>query len=212
MMDDYILMVVFFAICIGGVRLWRKHQQKDQSFSAGPGTYIIGRNIPAGKFDLVAEEGSGDFCVLERNALDWHHPHLMGYECDDRARRFRNLTLNRGDTLEVNGNLWLTTRTPTPIQDISAEPLDPGNYKIGLDLPAGVYNIKVLLGSGSVFNDVKEDEGQPFFQEMAADDPEKASRYKNLRCEEATTLHIRGNLRLQLSLANNVRPGWRWFT
>ena len=211
MADDYILMGLFIVLCILGIRFWNKHGQEPQSFSAGPGTYVIGRNIPAGKFDLVAEEGSGDFCVLEYNALDWHHPQKLGYEGDDRSRRFRNLTLKRGDTLEINGNLWITTRNAMPISDVSQEPLEPGNYKIGLDLPAGTYNVRVLLGEGSIFNDVKEEDGKPFFQEMAVEDKEKASRYNNLYCEEGSTLYVRGNLQLQLRPSQKNRP-WRFFT
>ena len=65
MADDYILMALFIVICVAAVRIYNGRSVKNQSFSAGPGTYIIGRNIPAGKFDLVADEGSGDFCILE---------------------------------------------------------------------------------------------------------------------------------------------------
>ena len=207
MSDDAILTTLFFAICAVAAIICLRRHKAVRSFSIGPGTYIIGRNIPPGKFDLVAEEGSGDFCVRERLKREWHHAHKLGLSCPDRAERFRNLTLHRGDTLQVNGDLWLFTQDATPIQNLSEEPLDPGNYKLGTDLPPGRYHVKVLLGEGSLFNDADEENGQPFFQEMAKEKEGVANKYKNLQCEKGTTLHVRGSLRLQLTPAKRRK---RW--
>lgn len=209
MSDDAILTALFFAICAGAVMFWFRRGQTGQSFHAGPGTYVIGRNIPAGKFDLVAEEGCGDFCIRERYQRQWHHTQKLGLSCDDRAERFRNLTLKKGDTLQINGDLWLATEPSTPIQNLWEEILEPGNYKIGTDLPSGTYHIDVLLGEGSVFNDAENQNGQPFFQDMAHEKDGIASRYKNLPCEKGTTLYVRGNLRLQLTPAKGRRR-WRF--
>ena len=211
MSDDTILTLFFFALCGWGLWLWQKRKQGKPSFSVGPGTYTVGKEIPPGKFDLVAEEGFGDFCILERNATEWNHPHQLGFEAPNLADRFRNVTLKRGDTLEVNGDLWLISQPPAPIRDIFSEVLEPGDYKIGLDIPAGTYNLEVFMGEGQVFNDVQADEGQPFFQDMGKHAEGKASCYNKLLCEEGTTLSIRGSLHLKFSKPQKPRP-WRWIT
>ena len=209
LVDEYILLALFFAICIV---LFQKYlRPAPHSFSADPGTYVIGKNIPPGKYDLVAESGQGDFCVLEHNAMDWHLPHKMGAEGDDCSQRFRNLSLNKGDILEINGSLHIKTRTPAPIKNVSLEMLDPGNYKIGSDILPGTYNLEADSGKGQVYTTVKDVEGNPFFQEMAKDDKKLAKTYENLELTEETQLFIRGNLTLKLTPAPNTRR-WRWMS
>ena len=209
LVDEYILLALFFAICIV---LFRKYlRPAPHSFSADPGTYVIGKNIPPGKYDLVAHAGTGDFCILECNAIDWHPPHKLGVEGDDCSRCFRNITLKKGDTLEINGSLHIKTRTPAAIKNVSLEPLDPGNYKIGSDILPGTYNLEVLSGKGQVYTTVTGQEGNPFFQEMAKDDKKLAKTFENLELTEETQLFIRGNLSLKLTPAPNTRR-WRWMS
>ena len=210
LIDEYILTALFFVICIHfGCKYFRPTHIK--SFSIKPGTYLIGKNIPPGKYDLEAESGSGDFCILEHNAMDWHPAHKMGVEGDDCSRRFRNLTLKKGDTLEVNGNLHLKTRAAASIKNVLAEALDPGNYKIGSDLLPGTYNLEVRSGKGQIYTTVTDQEGNPFFQEMAKDDKKLAKTYENLELTEETQLFIRGNLNMKLIPTPKTRR-WRWIS
>ena len=209
LVDEYILLALFFAICIV---LFRKYlRPAPHSFSADSGTYVIGKNIPPGKYDLIAESGSGDFCLLEHNAMDWHLPHKLGAEGDDCSRLFRNLVLNKGDILEINGNLYIRTRAPSPIQNVLMEALVPGNYVIGSDLLPGTYNLEILSGKGQVFTTVTGQEGNPFFQEMAKDDKKMAKTYENLELTEETKLFIRGTIELKLTPTPQTRR-WRWMS
>lgn len=209
LVDEYILLALFFAICIV---LCRKYlRPAPHSFSVDPGTYVIGKNIPPGKYDLVADAGTGDFCILECNAIDWHPAHKLGVEGDDCTRCFRNITLKKGDTLEINGSLHIKTRTPAAIKNVALEPLDPGNYKIGSDILPGTYNLGVLSGKGQVYTTVTGQEGNPFFQEMAADDKNLAKTFDNLELTEETQLFIRGSLSLKLTPAPGA-PRWRWMS
>ena len=211
MSDDTILTIFFFALCGASVWGWRRHKRGKPAFCVGSGTYTVGKDIPPGTFNLVAQSGSGEFCILERKATQWSHAHPLGFESPNVAARFRNVTLKRGDILEINGSLWITTQSPTPIRDVQEEVLEPGNYKIGLDILPGTYNLEAVQGIGSVFNDVPEEEGQLFFQEMGVAGEGIASRYLHLRCEEGTTLYVRGSLHLQLSPPRKP-PRWRWLT
>ena len=210
-MEEYIMIAIFVTICALAFSRWAKSRVTVKHYAAVPGEYLIGRNIPAGKYDLVAQSGTGDFCILRKNAIDWEPAQKLGFDSDSHPRRFRNLTLNKGDLLQINGSLELETRTPAPVKTIATEPLEPGNYKIGTDLLPGIYDLKVLQGEGQVYTRKKGEEEHLFFQKMAKDKGKDgvASEYHNLRCDDGVELRIRDNLKLHFTNAPNT-PRWHW--
>ena len=210
LIDEYILIVLFCAICIFFGCKYLK-PVNTHTVTAGPGDYVIGKNVPPGKYDLVADSGAGDFCILEYNAIDWHNNQNMGKDSDKAPQRFRNVVLKKGDRLQINGSLHLLLQPATAIKNITLELLEPGNYKIGSDLLPGTYNLEAMSGEGKVFTAVEGQEGNPFFQEMAKEKKDTASTYKNLSCTEGTILFIRGNLTIRLTAAPKSKR-WRWLS
>ena len=201
MIDEYILLSLFFTICILGASHWFRRYRTTRRFTAGPGLYTIGRNIPSGKYDLVADEGEGNICLLRRRSLEWEQVNNLGLKSDSKPRRFRNIDLYRGDRLEINGSLTIAAIPPSPIRSLATEPVEPGDYLIGADLMPGTYNLEALLGEGQVYIREKGSDDHAFFQEMAKDKKKdgKAASFENLTCNKDAVLSVRGNLKLQFT-------------
>lgn len=75
----------------------------------GPGTYVVGQDIPAGTYDCVAASGMG---VLRGEIASFGDPgflQTMGVDSDyfDCVNSYSNLTLTEGDTLSIEMSLYV---------------------------------------------------------------------------------------------------------
>lgn len=199
MKDETALIVLFFAICFYFFVKFCRRKLFVDDYPIGPGTYRVGVDLPCCTADLVVESGAGELCLKEKGSEDWSLTNKIGKTDDVKVPRFRNLTLNRGDTLEINGHVKLLLTEPLPIGDLDEEALGPGNYRFGVDIAPGKYNLKVLSGEGEVYLTEVDKKDYIFYQDMAAEDDKKADSYANLDCAKGFEMWIQGTLQIRLS-------------
>lgn len=199
MTDELALIVIFFAICVVILAKCIWHGEYTEDFFLGPGTYIVGKDIPPGKGDLMAESGGGDFCIKEYKSTEWSITNKIGATSPIQPSRYRNLTLHRGDTLEINGNVNLMVTPPVKIKKVSKENLCPGNYCFGVDVPPGKYDFEAVGGDGAFYLFESGSKEYSLFQDMAEKNDQKAHSYANVVCERGSVLWIHDSLQLKLT-------------
>ena len=128
-------------------------------FTLTAGQYYAGIDIPCGKFDLVAISGDGN--VSSSNMFSGGVNGMFGGpEADSELynESFNGVKLPKGERIEISGDLVVqfsytrvdagfTGRTEDAANILT---LTQGNYDIGVDIPAGIYTIRVTDGSGNV--------------------------------------------------------------
>ena len=198
-MTDEMMWIVLLIIVFCMVILWlMRNGDYEEQRILPPGTYRAGIEIPPGRCDLIAESGGGSFNIKHKNAECWHLGNAIGIGGVGPGR-FRNVTLLRGDVLEINGNVRVMLAPPVPVGDLKTETLGPGIYRIGVDIvrPAK-YDFEAVSGSGEVILvDIRKNTYH-FYQDMAAGHPQRAKTFDNVVCSRRYELWINGSLQLKL--------------
>lgn len=200
MNDEVFLILVFIAIVVVVLYKCFFHGEYGRDIFLGPGTWVVGIDLPPGKGDLIAETGAGNFCVKEHRSKSWTVGNNIGVTSGLQPGRFRNLDLHPGDTLEINGNVNIMITAPVRIRDITEENLGPGIYLFGVDAPPAKYDLEVASGDGQVYVFLPRQKDYEFYQDMAKDG-DKAHEYANVRCPRGATMWIEGSLQLKLKLS-----------
>lgn len=199
MTDEIVLILIFMIACGFLVLKYFPRSGYNEDIILGPGTYIAGYDIPTGKADLIAESGGGDFCFKQRKAKSWVMGNKIGVTSGLQPSRFRNLTLNWGDTLEINGNVTVLLTAPVPIKNVRTETLCAGNYRFGIDVPPGRYDVEITGGDGQIYITKTGESNYTIYQDMAKDNAIKADHYANLLCAKGYELWIEGSLQVKLT-------------
>lgn len=113
------------------------------------GEYKIGEDIDSGKYDLKAIYGKGYITVSRGN---------IEFRLDSSKNNlYKNLKLNKGSRLEIDGDLQVLFSLSEKIQPIecvsSSDIITSGEYKVGTDIQAGHYLIELVNGFGFVWYD-----------------------------------------------------------
>ena len=75
---------------------------KGEDITLTAGKYVVGEDIKAGKYDAVAQAGSGNFYVSGSTSVI----ETMGTtDSSFYLKNYNNITLNQGDTVEVTSKL-----------------------------------------------------------------------------------------------------------
>jgi len=138
----------------------------------GNGNYIIGVDIPEGRYDIEAISGGGN--VTSSNMFTGGINAIMGTLEEDKAmgggfyeQLYQNITLEHGDTLSISGVIVkltcdkasgkpLETRKEFPDESVT---LGNGNFIAGTDFPVGYYTIVAEQGGGNVSSSNMFDDG-----------------------------------------------------
>lgn len=200
MNDEIFLVLLFIAIVLVVIYKCCFHGEYGRDIFLGPGTWIVGIDLPPGKGDLIAETGAGSFCVKEFRSKEWSVGGNIGVTSGLQPGRYRNLDLHPGDTLEINGNVNIMITAPVAIRDITEENLGPGNYRFGVDVPPGKYDLEVVSGDGQVYLILPRQKEYSFYQDMDKDGG-KTHEYANLRCPRGAVLWIEGSLQIKLKFS-----------
>lgn len=198
MTDGFAFGIILIAAFIILIAKWRSHGEYEDQITLPAGTYLVGEDIPHGKCDVVAKSGGGNFCVKNRKSDTWVFSINIGITSGIQPGRFRNLCLNRGDTLEVNGNLEILLKDPVPVRNISKETLGAGVYRFGLDVPPGKYDLEIASGEGDVLLVEVGKDTYTFYQDMSKENPFKPSSFLNVNCTRFHELWVNGDLQVRL--------------
>lgn len=199
-MDDQMAMF-FILIIIVLVLVYKFFHSNNYTaeIPLGPGTYRIGEDLLPGKGDLVAVAGGGEFCLKERGNDVWSNSHKLGVTSPAQPSRFRNLTLKKGDILEIDGDVKMMLTPPAAIKDPSKENLTLGIYRFGLDVPPAKYDLKAVGGDGPFYFFEPGKKEYTICQDMAEKVPNKATVYHNLLCERDSEIWVEETLQLKLT-------------
>lgn len=126
-------------------------------FDLTAGHYVVGVDIPAGEYNLKAEENSGR--VVVSSMYDNGVTIDMTTKKDDLGKKtFTNLKLAAPMVLSVTGELEveLTSKNATlqpfkKVEIVGKEvTLKPGVYTVGKDIVPGTYDVVAVSGTGNV--------------------------------------------------------------
>lgn len=199
MSDEFAFFIVFIGAVVLAIVTLRSHGNYEDQIPLKPGLYVVGCEIEPGKCDVKAATGGGNFIVRNKVAKAWECGNAIGDTSGLQPSRFRNLRLGRGDVLEINGNVTVLLTPPVPIRDPSEEPLGPGIYRFGIDVPPGKYDLEIVSGDGDVLLvEVKKDE-YSFYQDMSLENPIKAPSFNNIVCTPEFELWVNGSLQVKLN-------------
>lgn len=115
------------------------------------GTYVVGSDLPAGKYILTASDGLGGALLFatssdatpsnatssDATASDAAAGELVGY---DIVMNRSIQTLTNGQILTITG-AKMVPAVSAPKVDLSGKSLTDGTYEAGTDIPAGTYTI-----------------------------------------------------------------------
>ena len=124
MSDGFALTVVILAGFIILIAKLVSHGEYDQQITLKSGTYLVGEDIPHGKCDMIAKDGNGNFCVKNFKSQNWVIGSNIGITSGLQPTRFRNLVLNKGDVLEINGQRISLCGVPDPYAMINEDAPD----------------------------------------------------------------------------------------
>lgn len=163
------------------------------------GNYTVGKDMPAGIYNLTAVNGSGN--ISSNNSLNGGINEIMANPVDEYSiDSFSNAYFDNGDTLSIRGTLTLhlqsdeaDTGSMVARTNPGAAPIDlgSGNFTSGTDFPAGIYTIVATGPSGNVkssniyvggLNEIMSNENNE----------NSISEFKNASLPEGSTLTISG--------------------
>lgn len=165
----------------------------------GAGNYIVGKDIPVGKYNLEAIKGGGN--VSSGNIFSDGINEIMGEEEDDLyIRTYNNLRLKEGQTLEISNDLVLHLDCKeADVQNMQARTigdekeieLKSGNYVSGEDFEPGYYTVICTGSSGNVSSSNMFDGGMNEIMGKG-NDGFTVNEFKNANFPEGTELEISG--------------------
>jgi len=125
-----------------------KEEVKDNKIKAG--TYKIGEEVPAGEYLFVSKSMGYIQCSKDSTGA------LESILYNDNVEGHSYITVNEGEYLKIQGGEMY------PVADApSVIPADglykAGMYKVGQDIPAGEYKVKLTSAAGMGYTEVATD-------------------------------------------------------
>lgn len=210
-MTDNMLLIGVVAIGFFWLIAWMmRNGDYEEQRILGAGVYEVGVEIRPGRCDLVAADGSGSFAVRNKETDAWNMGSPIGVTSGSMPSRFRNLTLNPGDLLQIDGKVSVMLTPPKPIFDLRTETLGPGIYRFGVDVPPAKYDIEVVSGGGEIYLIELGKDTYNLFLQMAKGTAMKPSTYRNVLCSNRYELWINGSLQVKLTPSGR-QPLWIFY-
>lgn len=198
MTDEFAFCIVIVGVIILSIAKILSRGDYEDRVLLTAGHYLVGVDIAPGKGDLTATSGAGSFCIKNKVEKSWSMGHAIGTGSSNEPSRFRNIALNKGDILEINGTVVLMISPPVPIRDLKTETLGLGTYRFDVDVPAGKYDLEIVSGEGDVLLVEVGKDNYSFYQDMSASNPIKASSFKNVLCTPSHELWVSGTMQIKL--------------
>lgn len=120
------------------------------------GYYVAGVHIPEGVYNVTVNSGLGN--LMTRSGVSTALGSGSGVQYAD---SFNNLTLQNGDTLIITQSLnahiasqeaYYSTMTEYDNPATEGKDLAPGNYVVGQDIQAGLYDVTMVSGDSATLN------------------------------------------------------------
>jgi hypothetical protein len=86
-----------------------EEERESRTITLSTGSYIVGEDIKAGKYDAIAESGNGNLTITGKNAWDLKVNEIFGvgdgFFDELYTKSFSNVRLEDGDTIELANGL-----------------------------------------------------------------------------------------------------------
>lgn len=171
------------------------------------GAYYVGFHIPEGVYNVTVNSGVGN--ILTKTGITSALGSASGVSYAD---SYNNLTLANGDILKVTQslNIKITTQeayysTMQSYNNTATQPMElsAGNYVIGQDIPAGIYDISTTGDLVTVnTNDFSVSATLTSNETLASS---SATSYKNAELLEGQTLTVQSGA-VTLTPTANITP------
>lgn len=136
------------------------------------GNYIVGQNIPAGRYVIKSDGGSGNFVVLDKQ--DPVVNEILDSTGQNGVTSITT-TLSNDEEIQISD---INKTTFTPATTKLSDTLSCGNWVVGSDIAPGRYVVTPTKNSG---NFVVEEDGYPTINEIL--DPTGQNGVKSYTCD-----------------------------
>ena len=172
-----------------------------------PGAYFVGLHIPEGVYNITVVSGLGS--MLTKSGIN----SAMGSGSAVKyADSYDNATLANGDILTLTQTLkvkittqeaYFSSMTSYENRAKEEKELSPGDYVIGQDVPAGIYDMSIVSGTANAKLD--DYSFTAMLTDNAALAESSSTTFKNLELLEGRTLQISSGT-VKLTPAPNITP------
>ena len=171
--------------------------QRTRTFGAG--TYLVGRDIDPGRYDILWQSGSGNLFVGTSEGGSDKVNQIFGSSSDIQVKEYKNVTLATGNYIEVKSTLVLTFQAKAPSTQVLTTPditvLGAGIYRVGEDIAPGRYNVLWQEGFGNLFVGTYEGGGDKLIVSLGTpDNTFYTQRYNNLTLTRGDFIRINSTL------------------
>jgi len=186
----YMLVAIMIIMNISGCNMPIEYQSFQ--IGLGAGNYVVGKDIPAGAYEIKVTSGSGEFRVNNSNKTC---EKMSNEETEDIVNSLSSIIFEKDTTFKIDGNVTLKFDTLTAdIQtyemrkhlDVSPIDLNSGEYIIGVDIPEGTYKI---IATGS-YGTVELSNGELYKTMNSEDDGSSIKEYRNAKLSKDTKFII----------------------
>ena len=172
------------------------------------GHYTAGIDLPVGKCNLTAISGDGN--VSSSNMFSGGINEMFGTDEANTgyyAGEFNGLKMDKGVVLNISSGVTIQLEytkitgryTGRSYDEENTITISNGNYDIGDDIPAGIYNVKAVSGDGNINSSNMFDGG---INEMFGTDDNNtgyySSAFANLPLSDGDTLEISNGVTVEL--------------
>ena len=173
-------------------------------YELSDGHYTAGVDLPIGKCNVTVISGSGN--VSSSNMYNGGMNAIMGVEESTYSiKEFKGLQMNKNVVLSVSNGVTIkleyTSVTGNYIgrtyDESLAIELGDGNYTVGSDIKAGIYNIVVVSGNGNVSSSNMFDGGINSIMGVG-DSSIYIKEHKNVTLNDNGTLTISNGVKVKL--------------
>lgn len=135
--------------------------------SLGAGKYKAGDDLPAGRYKITTNSGTGNL-VIAKNNYDRFVNEILTNEDDDFGVTAVTTDIKSGDSIEISG---LNSVQFTKVSNVKSNTLHAGYWTVGKDInpgkykittPSGYGNLIVYRGSSLLVNEILSDESDGY--------------------------------------------------
>lgn len=170
------------------------------------GSYKGGVHLPEGNYSVEYLEGRGYLSLDDwDNSIYLYGP--LGYENTDEYEHLDDFRIYKDAVVKLDGTLKLCFRSENAQMELNYME-NPNtqtgefseSFVAGKDIPAGVYDVTVLEGKGSIGYNVLLNEATEYYSYEGADFMEDGAKgYKNVVLPEGVEVEIYGTIKIRLT-------------
>lgn len=181
----------------------REFAEGGESYSAQleSGDYVVGKQIPEGKYTVTVDSGYGWFDLEDSENNIYLSDSLSTVESEYSFSEVEDVRLFEGAVLKVQtGTKLVFTSENAQIKELSKGQSNPLTEEIivedgmiaGIDFPEGTYDVQLLKGDGSI--EINSDESETYYYRylFMAENDYSENYYRNVPFTKGISIKVQG--------------------